>query len=262
MDIGQERGLQPDAADLAEATRMLVQAGILGYSGHLSALLPDRQSLLIQPVNDARGELLPERILTVTLDGDVLAGEGRPPSELPIHAEIYRSRPDVGAVAHFHHDPTTVFSVVDNLPIVAVKNHASRWSDGVPVHPDPSHISTREQGAALVATLGSCHAALLRGHGEVVVAETVRSLFADVIHFVENAMALASALQLGRVVPLDLAEAGGFQTTFDRARHANKVWKYHRSVAVRDGVVPSQWPTRSGGEEPRSSLDADREAVL
>jgi ribulose-5-phosphate 4-epimerase/fuculose-1-phosphate aldolase len=173
---------------------MLVDAGILGYSGHLSTLTGDGQTLLIQPVNDARAELRPDRLLVVTLDGDVVEGDGKPPSELAIHTEIYRARPDVGAVAHFHHDPTTVFTVAGEHRVVPVKNHASRWSAGVPVHPDSSHIATAQQGRELAATLGGCQAALLRAHGQVVVAEDVRTLFADVVHFVENATLLAAAL--------------------------------------------------------------------
>ena len=225
--------------DLAAATRMLVDAGILGYSGHLSIRTGDGRTLLIQPVDDPRAELRPDRVLAVTLDGDVVAGNGRPPTELAIHTEIYRARPDVGAVAHFHHDPTTVFTVAGDQPIVPVKNHASRWLSGVPVHPDPSHIATPEQGEALAATLGDCQAALLRAHGEVVVAEDIRTLFADVVHFVENANLLARALTLGSVRPLSAAECERFLATFRRAHHARKVWIYYSAVAAAAGRLPA-----------------------
>ncbi|MGH8920907.1 MAG: class II aldolase/adducin family protein, partial [Actinomycetes bacterium] len=158
---------------LAAATRMLVDASIMGYSGHLSARAPGEQRLYIQPVDDPRGSLRPDRILLVDFDGTVLDGDGRAPSELTIHSEIYRARADVGAVAHFHHDPTTMFTMVTDGALVPVKNHASRWAAGVPTHQDPSHISAPEQGRALATTLGGAHAALLRGHGEVVVADDV-----------------------------------------------------------------------------------------
>ncbi len=227
--------------DLAAATRMLVDAGILGYSGHLSALTGDGRTLLIQPVDDARAELRPDRLLAVTLDGDVAEGDGKPPSELAIHTEIYRARPDVGAVAHFHYDPATVFTIAGDHRVVPVKNHASRWSAGVPVHPDPSHIATAEQGRELAATLGSCHAALLRAHGQVVVAEDIQTLFADVVHFVENATLLAAALLLGPVRPLSEAECDRFAATFRRDRHARKLWTYYTTVAAAAGRLPAAW---------------------
>jgi L-ribulose-5-phosphate 4-epimerase len=228
-------------AQLAVATRMLVDAGILNYSGHLSTRGPGHELLYIQPVDDSRAALRPERVLLVDFDGKVVEGRGRPPSELAIHTEVYRARPDVGAVAHFHHDPTTMFTMVEDAPIVPVKNHAARWAGGVPVHPDPSHIATPEQGRALATTLGDAAAALLRGHGEVVVAEDVVTLFADVVHFVENADSLARAAQLGPVVPLDRSECDRFLATFERDRHARKLWKYYTSVAAGEGSIPLEW---------------------
>lgn len=224
--------------EVAAATRMLVDAGILGYSGHLSARTGDGDQVIIQPVADPRAELRPDRLLVVTLDGEVVDGDGRPPSELAIHTEIYRSRPDIGAIAHFHHDPTTVFSVVSGHRLVPVKNHASRWAAGVPIHPDPSHICTREQGRALATTMGDGYAALLRAHGEVVVAESLPAVFADVIHFVENAAALAQAIVLGPVLPLSAAECATFASTFDRKGHARKLWTYYTTVAAAAGRLP------------------------
>ncbi|HEX3517187.1 MAG TPA: class II aldolase/adducin family protein [Trebonia sp.] len=226
--------------EVAAATRMLVDEGILNYSGHLSVRVGDGQTILIQPVDEPRAELRPDRVLTVNLDREIIAGTGRPPSETAIHTEIYRARPDVGAVAHFHHDPTTVFTVAGDQPIVPVKNHASRWLSGVPVHPDPSHISSTEQGQELAATLGGCQAALLRSHGEVVVAENIRTLFADVVHFVENANLLARAMTLGKVHPLSADECASFQATFKRQGHARKLWIYYTAVAAAAGRLPAE----------------------
>jgi L-ribulose-5-phosphate 4-epimerase len=232
--------------ELAAATRMLVGADILGYSGHLSARLPGDAEFLIQPVNDVRAQLAPERLLVSDLDGIISEGDERPPSELPIHAEIYRSRPDVGAVAHFHHDPTTMFSMVADRPIVPVKNHAARWASGVPVYPHSWHVDTREKGKELARDLGHGHAAMLRGHGQVIVAEDTPRLFADVIHFVENAQGLAQAHVLGEVVPLTAGECAEFLADFDRLKHAEKLWKYYRAVYDSRLINPAQLRARPG----------------
>jgi L-ribulose-5-phosphate 4-epimerase len=227
---------------IAAATRMLADAAILGYSGHLSVRAGSGHQLLIQSADEPRAGLSPEQVLLVDFDDPVRVreGAGRPPSELAIHAGIYQARPDVGAIAHFHHDRTTAFAMVAGCPLVPVKNHAYRWSDGIPVHPDPSHISSPDQGRALAATLGSSAAALLRGHGEVVVAEDIPTLFADVVHFVENADALARAVRLGPVRPLTAEECQRFTATFDRSRHARKLWRYYTCVAVERGRIPVQ----------------------
>lgn len=226
---------------IAAASRMLVAADILEYSGHLSTREPGSEQFLIQQRDDPRAGLLPERLLMVDLDGKVLEGKGKPPSEVVIHAEIYRARPDVNAVAHFHHDPTTMYSMVADRPLVPVKNHAARWAAGVPIYPHSWHVDTPDKGKGLVESLGDAHAAILKAHGEVVVAEDVETLFADVIHFVENARALAQANDLGTVVPLTAEDCEEFLATFRRASHARKLWAYYTAVAASDGVIPGEW---------------------
>ncbi len=227
--------------DIAMCTRLLVAAGIMEYSGHVSARTASGEHLVIQPVDDVRSELQPERLLVVDFDGKIVEGQGIPPSEVFIHTEIYRARPDVGAVVHFHHDRTTLFSLVKGLELVPVKHHASRWASGIPVHRDSSHIDSPEKGDALAVTLGEANAALLRAHGEVVVAENVRALFVDSVHFVENAEALAQALVLGPVDPLEPDEIASFLATFHRDKHVKKVWAYYTAAASRAGIVPSDW---------------------
>ncbi len=227
--------------EIAICTRMLVDVDILEYSGHISARLPSGDAFLIQQGDDVRSNLDPSRLLVVGLDCEVVEGDGIPPSETPIHAEIYKARPDIRAVAHFHHDPTTMFSMVKGRPLLPVKNHASRWSDGVPVHSDASHISSVSQGQELVRTLGESNAALLRGHGEVVVAESVMTLFADVVHFIENAQALAHAGLLGEVEPLNNEDMEKFRSTFKREKHARKLWSYYSVTAANKGVIPAEW---------------------
>lgn len=227
--------------DVAICTRLLVDVGILEYSGHISSRLPAGDQFLIQPVDDVRSDLDPGRLLVVGLDGEVIQGEGRSPAETAIHAEVYKARPDVGAVAHFHHDETTMFSMVQGMSIVPVKNHACRWPDGVPVHPDASHISTVEQGQELVKTLGNSNAALIRGHGEVVLAENIKALFADIVHFVENAHALAYASKLGTVEPLSKRDLEMFEETFNRESHSRKLWSYYSVTAANNGVIPNEW---------------------
>lgn len=233
--------MDPLRRDIATCTRLLVDVGILEYSGHVSSRLPSGDEFLIQPVDDVRSDLDPSRLLVVGLDCDVREGDGKPPAETAIHAELYKSRPDVGAIAHFHHDETTMFSMVKNRPLIPVKNHFVRWATGVPIHSDASHIASQEQGQELARTLGSANAAILRGHGEVVVAENIKALFADVVHFVENCKALAYAGLLGEIEPLELDELNKFEATFDREKHSRKLWSYYSVTAAKGGKIPLEW---------------------
>lgn len=211
--------------EIAAITRLLVSERILGYSGHVSARLPDRNAILIQPIHHSRAEMRPECLLVCNMDGHVIEGpEGeRPPSEVYIHTELYKARADVYAIAHYHHDLTTIFSLVKDVPLRPIKNHAVRWASGIPFHPDPDHVSSPDQGRALAATLGPHYALVIRAHGEVVVAETLPALLMDCIHFTENAEALYHASVLGRVAELTAEELSRFGQTLRRTKHAIKL---------------------------------------
>src|SRR5665647_386733 len=155
---------------VAASTLLLNDLGILGYSGHIAARLPGRDALLIQSFDQSRSTVAPGDLLACDFDGKVITGPAglRPPSEVYLHCEIMRARGDVQAIAHFHHDLTTVFTLVDGLVLQPVKNHAVRWASGIPVHPDPSHVSTPALGRALAETLGAHQGLLIRAHGQVV----------------------------------------------------------------------------------------------
>ena len=80
---------------------MITGEGVLTGSGHLSARIPGTDTFLINP--RFAGVLAdPKDICTVTFDGKRIAGKGPIPSESPIHAAVYRARPDVGSVIHCH----------------------------------------------------------------------------------------------------------------------------------------------------------------
>ncbi|WP_457302841.1 class II aldolase/adducin family protein, partial [Phyllobacterium sp. P5_D12] len=61
-------------AEIAIATRLLNSLKILEYSGHVSALLPGNETLLVQPQEKSRAEVSPEDLLVCDMDGKVVAG--------------------------------------------------------------------------------------------------------------------------------------------------------------------------------------------
>ena len=138
---------------VAAVSLLLNAENILGYSGHISVRIPGTETFLIQPVDQSRAQLRPEHLLVCGMDGKSLdrSNRARPPSEVFIHTEIFRARPEVNAVAHFHHDLTTTFSLVEGAQLVPIKNHAVRWESGIPTHPDPSHVSSPELGQSVAA---------------------------------------------------------------------------------------------------------------
>jgi ribulose-5-phosphate 4-epimerase/fuculose-1-phosphate aldolase len=230
------------ALEVAAVTRLLEDKGTLDYSGHVSARIPGRDAFAIQIGSTSRAEVAPESILIVDYAGKVLEGDGQPPSELPIHLEILRSRPDVAAVLHSHMELAIAFTMMEGVTLVPMRARASRWKSGIPTHPDPSHIKYKEQGEALAVTLGPHHAALMRAHGLVLVAESARALFVDAVHFKENATAQMQALQAGaKPMPLTEAEIAQIERMEMRDWHIKKLWNYYVRNGLKDGVLPRDW---------------------
>jgi ribulose-5-phosphate 4-epimerase/fuculose-1-phosphate aldolase len=230
------------SAEVAAATRLLVTEDILDYSGHISVRVPGRDAFLIQVGANSRAELAPESVLMVDMDGKVIEGKGKPPSETPIHTEILKARPDVNAVLHCHMDLAIAFTMMEGVKLVPMRSRAIRWWSGIPTDPDPSHIKLVSQGQALARTLGSHNAALMRAHGLVLVAESVPALMVDAVHFKENAKAQMEVMQAGaKPIPLTKEEMEQINRHEIRDWHVTKLWNYYVRKGMSEGVVPADW---------------------
>jgi L-ribulose-5-phosphate 4-epimerase len=220
---------------LAECTRMMVMAELLDYSGHLSARIGADRFLI--PTRDAsRAGITADDILIVDLDGKVLEGNGPCPTETQIHAGVYRARPDVKVVAHGHPPMSVLFTMVDR-PMIAVRNFGYRFI-GTPVHPDPTHIRTREQGDAVARTLGQCSCCLLRGHGSVIAANSVAEVFLDSLEMEENARSAVHAASLGPLKPITPGEAEQLKASYAKNDYrAAKIWEHYQEKARLAGLL-------------------------
>ncbi|MGY9005086.1 MAG: class II aldolase/adducin family protein [Alphaproteobacteria bacterium] len=232
-------------AQVASCTRLLNMLGILHYSGHVSARVPGKDQLYIQTRNESRAEVSPDSIILVDFDGNVLEGEGKPPSELVIHTEVYRSRPDVGSVIHNHMELAAAITMAKDAKVHIMDFHASRWFSGVPVMTDVGHIKSTEDGVALANCLGDANGMLLRAHGVVLASESAPAILVDTIHFEDNLKAQKEARSFGdEIVPLTEAELARVGQYEDRDHHIEKMWNYYVNEGRKGGALPQDWDVR------------------
>lgn len=105
MPLGSEEELKDE---ICKTMRRLFNRGLISaLGGNISARLPGSNEFWITPSGVFKGELEPEDLVKVDLDGRVLEGFLRPSVETPFHAMIYRRRADVNAVVHSHNPVTT-----------------------------------------------------------------------------------------------------------------------------------------------------------
>jgi ribulose-5-phosphate 4-epimerase/fuculose-1-phosphate aldolase len=221
---------------LADCHRMMVMAELLDYSGHVSARVPGTNRALILPRDASRASVTADEMLVVDFDGNVLDGKGPAPTETAIHLAVYRAREDVRAIGHGHPPMSTLFTMIDR-PMFAMRNFGFRFI-GCPCHPDPTHIRTLEQGAAVAKTLGNGKYCLLRGHGSVIAVDSVPEVFLDSLEMEENAKSAIHASTLGGLRPITPEEVELLKPSFSRNTYrVGKTWEHYREKARRAGYL-------------------------
>jgi L-fuculose-phosphate aldolase len=106
-----DRSEQELRADIVEVGRRLYARGYTASNdGNISVRL-DRGRLLMTPKSVCKGFMSVEMMCITDLDGKKLAGERDPSSEMQMHLEVYRQRPEVTAVVHAHPPIATGFAV-------------------------------------------------------------------------------------------------------------------------------------------------------
>jgi len=98
-------------ADIVEVGRRLYARGYTASNdGNISVRL-DAGRLLMTPTSVCKGFMTVDMMVVTDLDGRKLQGERNPSSEMQMHLEVYRRRPDVQAVVHAHPPIATGFAV-------------------------------------------------------------------------------------------------------------------------------------------------------
>ena len=89
--------------EICRAAHQIAQAGyVAANDGNLSARCPDGH-ILLTPTGVYKGDVTPELLLEMTLEGEVLRHGGLgPSSETPMHLAVYRRRKDIGGIVHTH----------------------------------------------------------------------------------------------------------------------------------------------------------------
>lgn len=185
---------------LAMSSRMLFNAGLVDYSGHISVRIPGSDHLLILPHPVSRATVKADDMVVTDFEGKLVEGKYRAPSEVFMHARAYKARKDVQSVAHLHNHMVAVLSMVDKPFFPASSNPGAFFGSGpLPVYMDPALIHSIEQGDAVAQTLGIGEAVMLRGHGSMVVGHSIEWVFAGCVDLEEAAARFYKASLLGPV---------------------------------------------------------------
>jgi L-fuculose-phosphate aldolase len=151
-------------ADIVEVGRRMYARGYTASNdGNISVRLgTDR--LLMTPKSVCKGFMTPDMMCVTDLDGRKLQGDRDPSTEMLMHLEVYRQRPDVQAVVHAHPPIATGFAVA-GIPLdraVLAEVLTTLGSIPIAAYATPS---TSELPAAVRQYIKAHDGMLLANHG-------------------------------------------------------------------------------------------------
>jgi ribulose-5-phosphate 4-epimerase/fuculose-1-phosphate aldolase len=267
-------GEMSERDELVLAYRILAAHGVVDAYGHVSlrcANNPERYLLAraMAPELVGAGD-----ILEFDLDSNPVADPGVALYlERYIHGEIFKSRPDVNAVVHNHSPSVIPFGVTD-VALRPMFNTGAFIGEGVPTFEirdfqDSGDIivKTPHLGQSLAQILGPKPAALMRGHGAVVVADSlmlavVRSVYLELSAKLQMQAMLIAYVGGSKVVYLDRREVeavGGRQASAGTWKRSWELWRVQAQAQI-DSERKSRLPARASRPLPASAKKSRREA--
>lgn len=160
---------------LADGGLLLERAGCGDFTrGHLSVRVPELpNNFYMKAQSFGLDEMEPANIVTCNLEGEKVAGEAPRHSEVYIHSEIYRVRPDVNAIVHAHPKHAVAFSATGKR-LAMISQPSAVFADGLGLYATTMDlIRTKAMGADVAASLGQRKATLMRNHGVAVVGRSI-----------------------------------------------------------------------------------------
>lgn len=173
-----------------------------GTSGNLSVYLPEDEIMLCTPTSVRYEAMLPQDIVSMTLDGSVKSGRYQPTSEWRMHAEIYQRIPRVKAVFHTHSPYATSFAVVNQgIPYILIEMKPFLGGD-VPCAKFAAPGSRELGVSAVCAMKDSRNSCLLANHGVLAVGDSLAQARIRAEYVEDAAKIYHYSLQVGKPVIL------------------------------------------------------------
>src|ERR1700742_5128714 len=190
---------------IIDACLRMNQVGInQGTSGNIS--LRHEDGMLITPTSVPYGEMKPEQIVYMGLDGSFDPAQ-RPSSEWRFHLDILRARPDVNAVVHAHPIYCTILAIM-GLEIPPI-HYMVACAGGDTIRCAPyATFGTQELSAHAVKALDGRLACLLEHHGMIAVGSSLAKAMWLAVEVETLARQYHGCLQIGEppLLPKDEIE--------------------------------------------------------
>jgi len=168
---------------IATSCRILAQHGLVsGSTGHVSHRVPGSDDILVRgrPGVD-KGLRFAEPTSIIRVDSNArpvgdTQGVARV-SEIYLHTEVYKRRPEVNAVIHAH-PAGSVLCTINNVPLKPIfggfnPGAAGMARDGIPIYERAITLQTVEETLPMLDVMGNKDVILMSRHGILVTGSSV-----------------------------------------------------------------------------------------
>jgi HCOMODA/2-hydroxy-3-carboxy-muconic semialdehyde decarboxylase len=226
-------------ADLVLANHILADQGVVDGFGHISVRSARNPSHYFISRSRAPALVADDDIMEYDLGDHAINARGRASYvERFIHSEIYKVRPDVESIIHSHSAAVIPFGVSD-VPLRPISHMAGFLVRRVPVfeireaggNETDMLIKDVSLGSALAKKLGAATVVLMRGHGNAVVGQSIRTAVFHAIYTEFNARLETEALRMGgKITFLNEVEAAKIGEQNDRL--VDRPWEIWKNQAL------------------------------
>jgi HCOMODA/2-hydroxy-3-carboxy-muconic semialdehyde decarboxylase len=219
--------------ELSVANRILANENVVDAFGHISMRHPDDPNRYLISRHRAAELVEPDDVLEFTLDSQpVKPTNVRLYSELVIHGEVYKARPDVNSVCH-HHAVSVLPFCITGVELVPVMHLGGTMGPKVPFWDSRDEfgdtrllLTKPEEGASMTRALGEHWMVLLRRHGATVAGRSLKECVFRSIYMCRNAELQARAMAIGTIGPLTPGEIEKCCADGLSARTFARAWEY------------------------------------
>jgi len=158
--------------EIVEVGRKLWQrAYVDGNGGNISYRLTP-EAVICTPTLTSKGDLKPEDLCLVDLQGNQLAGEKPRTSEILLHLEIYKAVPEAKAAVHCHPPHATAYAITGRVPPTCVIPEYEVFVGKVALSPYETP-GTQKFAETVLPFVKNHNTVLLANHGIICWADTV-----------------------------------------------------------------------------------------
>lgn len=118
---------------VCDANLALVKHGLVLFTwGNVSAIDHEKGLIVIKPSGLDYDGMIPEDMVVVDLNGNVVDGKWKPSSDTPTHVELYKAFPAIGGIVHTHSTYATSFAQAGRDVPAYGTTHADYFHGDVP----------------------------------------------------------------------------------------------------------------------------------